>query len=76
MMVASQGMIIQNILRHRVDAGEGGDGGVVLAGSEVVLVEAVGGEEFLAAELVGLAGGGCAEGGDYCTVGDRVARFA
>ena len=61
---------------HRVNSGEGGDGGVILAGAEVVFVEAVGGEQFLAAELVGLAGGGCAEVGDYCAVGDREARFA
>ena len=47
-----------------------------MAGAEVILVEAVGGDEFLAAELVGLAGNRGAEVGNDCAVGDRVTRFA
>ena len=52
-----------------IGLGEAGDCRVVLAGAEVVLVEAVGGDELLAAEFVGLAGRGGAEVGDHGAVG-------
>ncbi len=54
---------------HRVKAGEGGDGGVVLAGSKVILVESIGGDQFLAAELVRLTSSRVSEVSDDASIG-------
>ncbi len=43
-------------------------GGFPLAGTEIVLVKAVGDDQLLATELVGLAGCRGAEVGDHCAV--------
>ena len=56
-------------LAHRIRLGEAGDCRVVLSCSEVVFVEAVGCDELLASEFVGLAGRGNAEVGDHGAVG-------
>ncbi len=56
------------ILAERVNGREVRDGLVVSAYAEVVFVQVVGGDELLAAELVGLAGGRSAKVGYHAAV--------
>ena len=46
---------MMELLAQRIRLREAGDGGVILAGSEVVLVQPIGRDQLLAAEPVGLA---------------------